>query len=256
MRQMVGAQRVRKHYGASEALSGVDLRVDAGEVVAIIGPSGSGKSTLLRCLNGLETITSGRITVGDEVLCSLNVAGHQDHRASRKELQRIRTTVGMVFQRYNLFAHMTAIENICEAQVQVLGRPRKAAEERAIRLLEQVNLGHRAGHFPEHMSGGEQQRVAIARALAMEPEVMLFDEVTSALDPETVGDVLEVMRSLAEAGMTMAVVTHEIRFAREVADSVVVMEDGQIIDRGPTADILERPTHARTREFLSRVLSH
>lgn len=256
MSHMIETRAVRKFYGDSEALAGVDLRVDAGEVVAVIGPSGSGKSTLLRCLNGLESVTSGRIVVDGQVLLSRGDPDHPDEVADARQLQRIRTNLGMVFQRYNLFAHMTAIENICEAQVRVLGRSAADAAARAEHLLQDVNLDHRAHHYPDQLSGGEQQRVAIARALAMDPKAMLFDEATSALDPETVGDVLDVMRALADKGMTMVVVTHEIRFARDVADSVVVMESGQIIDRGPTREVLANPTNPRTQEFLRRVLSH
>jgi polar amino acid transport system ATP-binding protein len=250
---MIQATDVWKSYAEHDALRGVSLTVDRGEVVAVIGPSGSGKSTLLRCLNGLEQITSGRVEIDGKVLAARE-NGRADHGACQADARRIRTELGMVFQRFNLFAHMTALQNIIEAPIRVRGTPRDEAETRAFELLDRVNLGDRAHHYPEHLSGGEQQRVAIARALAMQPKAMLFDEVTSALDPETVGEVLAVMRALAEDGMTMVVVTHEIHFAKAVADRVVVMDTACIVDEGPARDVLTNPQHPRTREFLRRVL--
>jgi polar amino acid transport system ATP-binding protein len=251
---MIDATHVCKKFGEKDALIDVDLAVDRGEVVAVIGPSGSGKSTLLRCLNGLESITSGRIAVDSRTLFCRGVDSQPNHSPSAKQLRQIRAGLGMVFQHYNLFSHMTALENITEAPVRVLGVTQAEATSRARELLTRVNLADRAGHYPDQLSGGEQQRVAIARALAMEPKAMLFDEATSALDPETVGDVLSAMRALADDGMTMVVVTHEIHFAREVADTVVVMEQGRVIDKGPAADVLSSPRNPRTQEFLRRVL--
>ena len=248
---MILAEDVEKDFGSHKALDGVTLEVAQGEVVAVIGPSGSGKSTLLRCLNALETITAGRVTIDGRVLASVTGA-----KVAPATIREIRADLGMVFQRFNLFAHMTALENIVEAPVRVRGLGHTEARERAAELLERVGLAARAGHYPEHLSGGEQQRVAIARALAMQPKAMLFDEATSALDPETVGDVLAVMRQLAEEGMTMVVVTHEMSFARAVADRVLVMDSGRVIDEGPADKVLSSPEHPRTRAFLSRVLSH
>jgi len=250
---MIRAERLVKDFGTHRALDGVSLDVREGEVVAIIGPSGSGKSTFLRCLNGLETITSGRVTIGGRVLAS-RLEGQPPIIASRQQLSRLRAETGMVFQRFNLFAHKTAFENIVEAPIRVRGLSKDAAAERARDLLDCVGLRERARHYPEHLSGGEQQRVAIARALAMQPKAMLFDEATSALDPETVGEVLAVMRQLAEEGMTMVVVTHEMGFARAVADRVAVMDSGRIVDQGPAEQVLTNPAHSRTREFLARIL--
>jgi polar amino acid transport system ATP-binding protein len=249
---MIEATGIIKAFETHRALDGVSLRVEEGEVVAIIGPSGSGKSTFLRCLNGLEPITAGTVTIGGRVLASCG--NGVEVRASRQEARAIRADLGMVFQRFNLFAHRTAIENIMEAPVRVRGLSAAQARARAEELLERVGLRERAGHYPEHLSGGEQQRVAIARALAMQPKAMLFDEATSALDPETVGEVLAVMRTLAEDGMTMVVVTHEMGFARAVADRVVVMDSGRIVEEGAAEAVLTKPESARTREFLARVL--
>jgi polar amino acid transport system ATP-binding protein len=250
---MLAAHGVRKNFGHVEALCGVDLEVAAGEVVAIIGPSGSGKSTFLRCLNGLETITAGEIVVEGRPVARVGVEGLPDVVDSR-QLSQLRAKLGMVFQRFNLFPHRTALENIIEGPVHVRGVDAKTARREALDLLDQVNLTERADHYPAQLSGGEQQRVAIARALAMKPRAMLFDEATSALDPETVGDVLSVMRDLARGGMTMIVVTHEIHFARAVADRVIVMESGVVIDRGHPSSVLVAPANSRTREFLRRVL--
>ena len=224
----------------------------------VLGPSGSGKSTLLRCINELERISAGRIYVGGELL-GYREEVHKDgsltlHDLPDKVISRQRSHIGMVFQRFNLFPHMTALENVMEAPVQVAGKPRAEARERALELLTRVGLADRAEHYPSELSGGQQQRVAIARALAMDPELMLFDEPTSALDPELVGEVLGVMKDLAATGMTMVVVTHEVGFAREVADNAVFMDDGQIVEMGPPADVIDSPQEARTRDFFSKVL--
>jgi len=243
---------VRKSFGSTTVLHDVSLDVRAGEVVGILGPSGSGKSTLLRCINHLEEVDAGEIRV-DGVL-----VGYREHRGRLHELRpsevaQRRREIGMVFQRFNLFGHMTALENVCEAPVSVLGRPKAQVRQEALALLDRVGLADKAGHYPSQLSGGQQQRVAIARALAMKPKVMLFDEPTSALDPELVGDVLAVMRSLAEEGMTMIVVTHEMGFARDVCDRVVFMADGVVVEQGPPAQVIDAPQHARTRTFLRRV---
>jgi polar amino acid transport system ATP-binding protein len=234
---------LRKAFGDEEVLRGIDLTVAAGEVVCVIGPSGSGKSTLLRCVNVLEEPTAGTILV--------NGAEITDPDA---DLDALRRGIGMVFQQFNLFPHLTALENVMVAQMKVLRRPRDEAERIARDHLARVGLADRADAFPRRLSGGQQQRVAIARALAMGPDVMLFDEPTSALDPELVGDVLGVMRKLAEAGMTMLVVTHEMSFAREVADRVVFLDGGVIVESGPAAQVIADPRTPRTREFLARVL--
>lgn len=233
---------VRKSYGAFEALKGVSLEVARGQVVCLIGPSGSGKSTLLRCTNGLETMTSGTILIDGEPL------GEAPAQA-----RRLRRRMGMVFQSFELFPHKTALGNVMIGPVTVLGLPAREARARAEALLAKVGLSDKAGNYPSNLSGGQQQRVAIARALAMEPEVMLFDEPTSALDPETIGEVLNVMKRLADDGMTMIVVTHEMSFARRVADEVVVFADGRIVEQGPPAQIFEAPKTARTRDFLSHL---
>ena len=251
---MIEVNGLHKHFGKHEVLHDVSLTVDRGEVVAVIGPSGSGKSTLLRCLNALEGISRGEILVDGRTLVRRGVPSRPDVRARAAELRTLRAELGMVFQRYNLFPHRTALGNIAEAPVHVRGDSPDAARAEARRLLERVGLAHRADHYPEHMSGGEQQRVAIARALAMRPKAMLFDEATSALDPETVGEVLGVMRDLAGDGMTMIVVTHEMGFARQVADRVVVMDHGRIVEEGP--DVLDHPVNPRTQDFLRRVLDH
>ncbi|MFD6424157.1 amino acid ABC transporter ATP-binding protein [Streptomyces sp. NPDC060198] len=250
---MVKAEGVHKSYGPAHVLKGIDLEVAPGEVFCLIGPSGSGKSTFLRCINHLEKINAGRLSVDGELV------GYREHGGKLYELRDRevalrRRDIGMVFQRFNLFPHMTAVENVMEAPVQVLGLPRAEARERAERLLDRVGLADKAGNFPSQLSGGQQQRVAIARALAMEPKLMLFDEPTSALDPELVGDVLDVMRGLAEDGMTMIVVTHEMGFAREVGDALVFMDDGVVVESGHPRDVLTNPRHERTQAFLSKVL--
>ena len=250
---MVRAVGVRKSFGRHQVLKGIDLEVAAGEVVALLGPSGSGKSTSLRCINHLETIDGGEIAVAG------NLVGYRRQNGKKYELRprdiaTARRDVGMVFQRFNLFNHLTALENITIAPVLAKGQPRDAAAERARRLLDDVGLGDYGNHYPSQLSGGQQQRVAIARALAMEPKLMLFDEPTSALDPELVGDVLDVMRSLAAQGMTMIVVTHEIGFAREVCDKVVFIDDGVVVGQGTPQQMFTGPTHERTRAFLSKVL--
>jgi polar amino acid transport system ATP-binding protein len=236
-------QDVRKHYGALEVIKGVSAEVTKGEVVCIIGPSGSGKSTLLRCINGLEAYDGGEIRVD----------GQRVDR-DKRSIQTIRTRVSMVFQRFNLFANRTALENVVEGPVHVKREPRAEVEERARALLARVGLAGKEHARPNELSGGQQQRVAIARALAMRPEAILFDEPTSALDPELVGDVLGVMRGLADEGMTMLVVTHEMGFAREVADRVLFLDGGRLVEQGPAAEILNRPQHPRTQDFLQRVL--
>jgi polar amino acid transport system ATP-binding protein len=250
---MVRAENVRKRYGANEVLKGITLNVGQGEVLVLLGPSGSGKSTFLRCINHLETINSGRIYVGDDLI-GYREANGQLHEMHPKDIAAQRRSIGMVFQRFNLFPHLTALQNVTEAPIGVAGVPKAEATERAMALLKRVGLEDRAHHYPSQLSGGQQQRVAIARALAMEPSLMLFDEPTSALDPELVGDVLEVMKDLARSGMTMIVVTHEIGFAREVADTVVFMDGGVVVESGAPAQVLDNPQEARTKAFLKSVL--
>ncbi|WP_339451828.1 amino acid ABC transporter ATP-binding protein [Pseudomonas sp. JAI120] len=240
---MIEIRQLQKHYGSHRVLHGVDLDVAKGEVVCLIGPSGSGKSTLLRCINALEAYDGGHI----------NVFGETVQRGS-KTVHVLRSRMGMVFQRFNLFPHRTVLENVMEGPVYVKGEPLKQAREEALVLLDKVGLSAKADAYPEQLSGGQQQRVAIARALAMKPEAMLFDEPTSALDPELVGDVLAVMRTLADEGMTMIVVTHEMGFAREVADRVCFLHGGHIVESGPAEQVLGDPQHARTQDFLRRVL--
>ncbi|MCO6502983.1 MAG: amino acid ABC transporter ATP-binding protein [Acidimicrobiales bacterium] len=237
-------------FGDLVAVDDVSLTVDRGEVVAIIGPSGAGKSSFLRCLNLLETPTRGRIRVGD---FTLQIDAGQPAPKAR-EVHRLRSHFGMVFQGFNLFPHLTALENISLAQRRVLGRPQDESDSRSRELLERVGLAEKALSYPGHCSGGQQQRIAIARALALEPAVMLFDEPTSALDPEIGLEVLQVMRELADEGVTMVVVTHELAFARDVSDRIVVMVSGAILEEGPPAQLLRHPQHARTRKFLSAVL--
>lgn len=253
MRNIVKAVGLNKYYDNYHALKDVNIEVEQGEVLCIIGPSGSGKSTLLRCVNQLEKIDKGGLWVDGE-LVGYRIVGNKLHELNESQIARQRLATGMVFQRFNLFPHMTALENIIEAPIHVLGVSRAAAEEQARALLKRVGLAEKAGHYPSMLSGGQQQRVAIARALAMKPQAMLFDEPTSALDPETVGEVLQVMKELTEEGMTMVVVTHEMGFAREVADRVVVLDQGELIEQGPPEQIFSQPRHARTRAFLSRVL--
>jgi polar amino acid transport system ATP-binding protein len=249
---MVEAVGVRKSFGHTTVLSDISFEVGAGEVVCLIGPSGSGKSTLLRCINHLEKIDAGTLTVDGDLV---GYSRHGDHlRELRdREVGRKRAEIGMVFQRFDLFRNMTALQNVAAGPVHVLGMSRTDASRRAEALLAQVGLTDKAFHYPTQLSGGQQQRVAIARALAMQPKLMLFDEPTSALDPELVGEVLRVMKSLAEEGMTMVVVTHEIAFAREVADRVLFMDGGVIVESGPPSEVLDAPANPRTRAFLSRV---
>ena len=250
---MVAARNIHKRYGPVEVLKGIDLEVVAGKVVCIIGASGAGKSTFLRCLNFLEKPDLGYVLIGGK-LFGYKRRGRRLYEVKERELCAARAGIGMVFQRFNLFQHKTVLENVTMAPVLVRKLPPAAARDRALVLLARVGMTSKQDRYPNQLSGGEQQRVAIARALAMEPQVMLFDEATSALDPELVGEVLGVMRSLAEDGMTMVVVTHEIGFAREVADEVVFMDQGVIAERGPPSEILRAPKHDRTREFLARVL--
>ncbi|MCX8562388.1 amino acid ABC transporter ATP-binding protein [Mycolicibacterium mucogenicum] len=250
---MVRAEQVCKSFGALDVLKGVSLEVDRGQVLVLVGPSGSGKSTFLRCINHLEQVSAGRLYV-DEELVGYRERGSKLHELPPKEAARQRRDVGMVFQHFNLFPHRTALENIIEAPVHVKGVKRDAAVGRARDLLEQVGLSSKADAYPAQLSGGQQQRVAIARALAMEPKLMLFDEPTSALDPELVGDVLAVMKKLAQQGMTMIVVTHEMGFAREVADQLVFMDGGVVVERGAPREVMANPKHERTKAFLSKVM--
>ena len=250
---MVKAEAVHKRFGRIEVLKGIDLEVGRKEVMCLLGPSGSGKSTFLRCINHLEKVDAGRLYVDGE-LVGYRQAGNKLYELREREIARKRAEIGMVFQRFNLFPHMTALANVTEAPVRVKGESKGEATERGRALLERVGLGDRVGTYPSQLSGGQQQRVAIARALAMRPKLMLFDEPTSALDPELVGDVLDVMRQLAEDGMTMVVVTHEIGFAREVGDWLVFMDGGVVVEVGPPREVLSNPQHRRTQAFLSKVL--
>ena len=252
-RPMVVADRVVKAFGSHTVLRDISMTVGQGEVVCIIGPSGSGKSTFLRCINHLEKVDGGRLTV-DGDLIGYREAGGKLHELRPRESAAQRRDIGMVFQRFNLFPHLTVLGNVMEAPTRVKGLSRDAATRRSMELLERVGLAHKAKAYPGSLSGGQQQRVAIARALAMDPKLMLFDEPTSALDPELVGEVLEVMKDLAASGMTMIVVTHEIGFAREVADSVVFMDGGVVVESGDPDSVLTDPRHERTASFLSRVL--
>ena len=252
---LIQIRGVHKFFGDLHVLRGIDLDVANGEVCVIMGPSGSGKSTLLRCLNQLETISAGESFIDGELL------GYRKdpstgvlYDLTDKQIASQRSQIGMVFQRVNLFPHMTALENVMEGPIQVLGRPKEEVAREAQEYLELVGLGDRLNHYPSQLSGGQQQRVAIARALAMKPELMLFDEPTSALDPELVGEVLSVMQDLAKAGMTMVVVTHEVGFAREVADHVVFMDGGTIVEEGSPEDVIVNPQNPRTQEFFSKVL--
>ena len=250
---MVDAQQVSKSFGSNEVLKSITLQVKQGEVLCIVGPSGSGKSTFLRCINHLETVNAGRLYVAD-VLVGYRQRGDRLHELHPKEAAAQRRDIGMVFQRFNLFPHMTVLENIIEAPIRVKKVAKAAAVARASELLARVGLADKAGSYPAHLSGGQQQRVAIARALAMDPKLMLFDEPTSALDPELVGEVLDVMKQLAKDGMTMIVVTHEMGFAREVADSLVFMDGGVVVESGDPREVLSNPQHQRTKAFLSKVL--
>jgi polar amino acid transport system ATP-binding protein len=250
---MVDAVGVSKSFGSNHVLKSISLSVGRGEVMCIVGPSGSGKSTFLRCINHLEQIDAGRLYVDGE-LVGYRQKGDKIYELKPAEAARQRRDIGMVFQHFNLFPHMTALENVIEAPMRVKGVSKKDAVARGGDLLARVGLGSHAAHYPSQLSGGQQQRVAIARALAMEPKLMLFDEPTSALDPELVGEVLDVMRELARTGMTMVVVTHEMGFAREVGDSVVFMDGGVVVEAGDPHEVLTNPQHQRTKAFLSKVL--
>ncbi len=251
---LVHAVNVSKAFHHNPVLRGIDMDVDKGQVVCLLGPSGSGKTTFLRCINQLETIDGGRIWVDGDLMGYTERDGKL-YRLKNKQIAAQRREIGMVFQRFNLFPHKTAIENVTEAPVQVRGESRKAARARAQELLDRVGLGDRGAAYPAQLSGGQQQRVAIARALAMQPKLMLFDEPTSALDPELVGEVLAVMRELADDGMTMIVVTHEMSFARDVADTVVFMDGGVVVEAGRPREVLGNPQHQRTKTFLTRLRS-
>nr|WP_269778410.1 amino acid ABC transporter ATP-binding protein [Nocardioides sp. MAH-18] len=253
METMVRARGVRKSYGSTEVLKGIDIDVMSGDVMCIIGPSGSGKSTFLRCINHLETIDGGWLEVNGH-LVGYRRKGDKLHEMRPSEVAAQRRDIGMVFQRFNLFPHMTVLQNVCHAPVLVRKESRSSARAHARELLDRVGLADKAERYPSQLSGGQQQRVAIARALAMRPPLMLFDEPTSALDPELVGEVLDVMKGLARDGMTMVVVTHEMGFAREVASSVVFMDDGVVVEAGSPDQVIGAPQHARTRAFLSKVL--
>lgn len=250
---MVRAEQVVKRFGNLTVLGGIDLSVKRGQVVVIIGPSGSGKTTMLRCINHLEKIDGGRIYIEGQLI------GYRERNGrlvedSEANIARIRSQIGFVFQRFNLFPHKTALENVIEAPIHVLHQPKNEVIDRASALLEKVGLSEKASTYPHKLSGGQQQRVAIARALAMNPKLMLFDEATSALDPELVGEVLKVMRQLAEEGMTMVVVTHEMGFAREVAEDVIFMDKGVIVEEGSAEQIFDNPQNERTRSFLRSIL--
>lgn len=250
---LVVAEQVSKSFGSNEVLKSISLTVKRGGVLCIIGPSGSGKSTFLRCINHLERFDAGRLLVDGEVV-GYRQHGDKLYELKPKEAAKQRREIGMVFQRFNLFPHMTALENVVEAPIRVKGVSKSVAVQKGKELLERVGLADKADHYPAQLSGGQQQRVAIARALAMEPKLMLFDEPTSALDPELVGEVLDVMKSLAASGMTMIVVTHEMGFAREVADELVFMDGGVVVESGDPREVLSNPQHQRTKSFLSKVL--
>jgi polar amino acid transport system ATP-binding protein len=250
---LLKAEQVRKHFGSLAALDGVSLEIAAGETLCIIGPSGSGKSTFLRCMNQLERIDGGAIWIDGE-LVGYRRQGDKLYALTDRDVARQRLATGMVFQRFNLFQHMTVLQNVTEGPVVVQGRPRAQAQEEALALLERVGLADKRAAYPAQLSGGQQQRVAIARSLAMRPKLMLFDEPTSALDPELVGEVLAVMRGLTGGGMTMVVVTHELAFAREVADRVVFMDRGRIVETGRPGELLVAPRETRTRDFIAAVL--
>jgi polar amino acid transport system ATP-binding protein len=251
--EMVRADNVHKSFGSLEVLKGIDLVVEPGEVCCVLGPSGSGKSTFLRCINHLEKINAGRIFVDGE-LVGYRERGGKLHELKEKEVAAQRQAIGMVFQRFNLFPHMTVLSNVMEAPCRVKRESRAEVRDRARTLLDRVGLADKMDSYPAQLSGGQQQRVAIARALAMRPKLMLFDEPTSALDPELVGEVLDVMKDLAQAGMTMVVVTHEIGFAREVGDSLIFMDGGVVVEKGPPRDVIANPQQERTKAFLSKVL--
>jgi polar amino acid transport system ATP-binding protein len=250
---MVDAQGVRKSFGSNEVLKGITLTVEPGQVLCLLGPSGSGKSTFLRCINHLETINGGKLYV-DGALMGFKEKGDVLHEMKPSAIAVQRSEIGMVFQKFNLFPHLTALQNVLEAPLGIKKQDKVSATARAKELLASVGLSDKIDHYPSQLSGGQQQRVAIARALAMEPKLMLFDEPTSALDPELVGDVLDVMRKLAQSGMTMIVVTHEIGFAREVADRVVFMDEGVVVEDGTPAQVIDNPQNPRTQAFIRSVL--
>ena len=249
----IEARNIHKSFQELNVLQGIDLDVEEGEVIAVIGPSGSGKSTLLRCLNKLETINRGTIIIDGELLADTSSTGEVVY-APGDESRRIACKMGMVFQHFNLFPHLTILENVTLAPIKIKKMPKEQAEELAIKLLKKVGLAEKAGSYPSQVSGGQKQRIAIARALAMEPEIMLFDEPTSALDPEVVGDVLEVMKNLANDGMTMVVVTHEMGFAKEVGSRVLFMDNGIIVEQNTPEALFDHPQNDRTKSFLSKVL--
>jgi polar amino acid transport system ATP-binding protein len=253
-RPVIEVRGLHKRFGALHVLKGIDLAVAAGEKVCVIGPSGSGKSTLLRCINFLEEFDGGLVLLNGRPMGFVEDETGRRHRDSERNVNRMRATVGMVFQSFNLWTHMTVLRNVIEAPVYLKGASRAAAEARADELLRRVGLLDKRDAYPSQLSGGQQQRVAIARALAMDPAIMLFDEPTSALDPELVGEVLEVMRGLARDGMTMLVVTHEMGFAAEVADRVVFIDDGVIVEEGPPATLFRSPKSPRTAQFLAKVV--
>lgn len=250
---MVDARSIRKNFGSNEVLKGITLQVEAGQVLCLLGPSGSGKSTFLRCINHLETINGGRLYVDGELM-GFREGDDAIYEMKPNAIAKQRSEIGMVFQKFNLFPHLTALENVIEAPVGVKKVSKSVAIDKAKALLASVGLNDKADHYPAQLSGGQQQRVAIARALAMEPKLMLFDEPTSALDPELVGDVLDVMRKLAQSGMTMIVVTHEIGFAREVADRVVFMDGGVVVEDGKPSQVIDKPQNPRTKAFINSVL--
>ncbi|MEU8240751.1 amino acid ABC transporter ATP-binding protein [Actinoplanes missouriensis] len=252
-RPVVEVTGVHKSFGSLHVLRGVDLTARAGTVTVILGPSGSGKSTLLRSINHLEKVDRGLVRVGGELI-GYRQSGSKLHELSERQILKQRAGIGFVFQNFNLFPHLTALENVAEAPISAQGKPKSLVYERSRELLDRVGLSDKSDAYPRQLSGGQQQRVAIARALALEPQLILFDEPTSALDPELVGEVLDVLRDLARAGTTMIVVTHEIGFAREAADNVIFMDEGQIVEQGPPAQVLDNPRHDRTRAFLSKVL--
>ncbi|ALE06430.1 arginine ABC transporter ATP-binding protein [Arthrobacter sp. ERGS1:01] len=252
-RGLVEITDIHKSYGAVEVLKGVSLTVQPGGVAVIVGPSGSGKSTLLRTINHLEKVDSGYITI-DGALVGYRQRGHTLHELREKEILKQRTEIGMVFQNFNLFPHLTALENVVEAPVVAQGKSKAEARRRGLELLDRVGLKDRAGAYPRQLSGGQQQRVAIARALALDPKILLFDEPTSALDPELVNEVLDVIRELATSGTTLVIVTHEMGFARDVADTVIFMDQGRIVERGTPAEVFGNPQEERTKSFLSKII--
>ena len=251
---LLRAVGIRKSFGHLDVLRGIDLEVHRGQVVCLLGPSGAGKSTFLRCLNHLETIDAGQVWVDGKPI-GFELRNEKLYELREREVAKQRRDIGMVFQRFNLFGHRTAMENVIEGPIRVLGVKPDLAHKEGLALLDRVGLADRGDAYPAQLSGGQQQRVAIARSLAMKPKLMLFDEPTSALDPELVGEVLAVMNSLAQDGMTMVVVTHEIGFAAEAADHIVFMADGSIVETGPPERVLKKPEHERTRQFLARVLA-